>query len=226
MTEMICRLAGISDLIAAEGKYHLKCYTRYLKKSTQKISEDNEDANVRRFKEVMALLEKRLSQGHIYSLKAAWTYYSNRLEQNYHVQPNVYRSNRFKKRIQEFLGGSVAFFPPLSPSEPHLVVSSNLGDTALQHLLKELNQQLNLNQKSSDDELINDAIEDVDLDAELLSWLYRVSVKVHQDVKAVLGHDCIGNINEASAEKIVPESLFILIHSCALVIKRKKKNLI
>ena len=209
--EMICRLAGISDLIAAEGKYHLKCYTRYLKKSTQKISEDNEDAIVRCFKEVMALLEKRLSQGRIYTLKAVWTYYSNRLEQNYHVQPNVYRSNRFKERIQECLGGSVAFVPPLNLSEPHLVVSSNLGDTALQHLLKEPNQQLNLHQKSSDDELINDAIEDVDLDAELLSWLYRVSVKVHQDVKAVLGHDCISNINEASAEKIVPESLFILI---------------
>ncbi|XP_068737963.1 uncharacterized protein [Montipora capricornis] len=91
------------------------------------------------------------------------------------------------------------------------IVSSKLGDTALQHSLKEPNQQLNLNQKSSDDELINDAIEDVDLHAELLSWLYRVSVKVHQDVKAVLGHDCIGNINKASAEKIVPESLFILI---------------
>ena len=123
----------------------------------------------------------------------------------------VYRSNRFKERIQDFLSGSVAFVPPLNRSERHLVVSSNLGDTALQHLLKEPNQQLNLNQKLSDDELINDAIEDVDLDDELLSWLYRVSVEVHQDMKAVLGHDCMGNINEASAEKIVQESLFILI---------------
>ena len=136
---MICRLAGISDLIAAEGKYHLKCYSRYLKKSTQKISEDNENANVRCFKEV----EKRLLQGHIYSLKAVWTYYSNRLEQNYHVQPKVYRSNRFKERIHDFLGASVELAPPLTPSEPHLVVSSNLGDTALQHLLKEPSQQLN-----------------------------------------------------------------------------------
>ena len=78
-------------------------------------------------------------------------------------------------------------------------------------MLKEPNQQLNLNQKSCDDELNNDAIEDVDLDADLLSSLYRVSVRVHQDMKAVLGHDCTGNIHEGSAEKIVPESLFILI---------------
>ena len=118
---------------------------------------------------------------------------------------------RLKERIQDFLGGSFAFVPPLNRSKPHLVVSSNLGNTALQHLLKEPNLQLNLNQRSSDDELINDAIEDVDLDAELLSWLHRVPVKVHQDLKAVLRHDCIGNINQASVEKIVPESLFILI---------------
>ena len=128
--EMICRLAGISDSIAAEGKYHLKCYTRYLKKTTQKISEDNEDADVRCFKEAMGLLEKRLSEGHIYSLKAVWTYYSRRLEENYHLQPGVYISNRFKERIQDFIGGSVSFVPPLNRSEPHLVVSSNLGETA------------------------------------------------------------------------------------------------
>ena len=209
--EMTCRLAGISDLIAAEGKYHLKCYTRYLKKTTQKISEDNQDANVTCFKEVMALLETRLSEGHIYSLKAVWRYYSKRLEQKYHLQPSVYRSNRFKERIQNFLGRRATFVLPLNPSEPHLIACSNLGETALKHVLKEPNQQWNLDQESRNDELINDAIEDVDLDAELLSWLYRVSVKVHQDVKAAPDHDCIGNINQESAEKIVPESLFILI---------------
>lgn len=36
-----------------------------------------------------------------------------------------------------------------------------------------------------------------------------MSVKNHQDMKAVLGHDCIGNIHEASAEKLVPESISI-----------------
>ena len=149
----------------------------------------------------MGLLIKRLSEGHIYSIKAVWTYYCRRLAESYHLQPPPYRSNRFKERIQNFLGRSVTFVPPLNRSEPHLVVSSNLGETALQHFLKEPGQRLNLNQESCDDELVNDAIEDVDLDAELLSWLYRVSVKVHHDVKSVLGHDCIGKINQASRQR-------------------------
>ena len=29
---MHCRLAGISDLIAADGKYHLKCYVEFMRK--------------------------------------------------------------------------------------------------------------------------------------------------------------------------------------------------
>ena len=31
--EMSCRLAGVSEVIAAEGKYHLKCYARFQRNS-------------------------------------------------------------------------------------------------------------------------------------------------------------------------------------------------
>ena len=51
----------------------------------------------------------------------------------------------------------------------------------------------------------------MDLDVEFLSWLYRVAVKVHHDIKVSPNHDCIGKIHKASTEDIVPESLFMLI---------------
>ena len=50
-----------------------------------------------------------------------------------------------------------------------------------------------------------------DLDVKLLSWLYRVAVKVHHDVKSAPTHGCIGNINQESVEDIIPRSLFILV---------------
>lgn len=77
--EMSCRLAGISDLRAAEGKYHLKCYSWFLR-NTQKIPQDNQEKKLRL--PVMSLLHQRLSEGHIYFITAVWTHYSNRLEQN------------------------------------------------------------------------------------------------------------------------------------------------
>ena len=105
----------------------------------QKIPQDDQEkdkAEVRCFEEVMTLLQQRLSEGHIYSLKAVWTHYSNRLGQKYQLQSGVYRSNRFKDRIQEFLGNTATFVAPLNPCEPHLIVSSNLGEAALRICLQ------------------------------------------------------------------------------------------
>jgi hypothetical protein len=60
--EMSRKLAGVNDLIAAEGKYHLKCYT--------KCNQVNSDPRVTCFEEIMSSLEKGLCRGRIYSLKA------------------------------------------------------------------------------------------------------------------------------------------------------------
>lgn len=38
-----------------------------------------------------------------------------------------------------------------------------------------------------------------------------MAVKVHHDITISPNHDCIGKISKASAEEIVPESLFMLI---------------
>ena len=203
--ELSCRLAGVSDLIAAEGKYHLKCYTRFLRNTERKVqSSETVDVN-KCFEEVMTLVREMLSEGHTLSLKAVWTNFSHKLEEKYQISPGDYRSNRFKERIQAFLGEDIAFVPPLNPSEPHLIVYANLGEAALRSLLT-----IPVNESDNDD-LSGDATEDVDLDAELLSWLYRVSFKVHHDIKVSPNHDCIGKISKASAEEIVPESLFMLI---------------
>ncbi|CAH3020104.1 unnamed protein product, partial [Porites evermanni] len=63
----------------------------------------------------------------------------------------------------------------------------------------------------SDNTINDDVDEDIDLNAELLSWLYRVGIKVHHDLKSMPGHDSIGDISQESAEKIIPDSLFTLV---------------
>ena len=111
--ELNCRLVSVSDLIAAEGRYHLKCYTQFQRKA-EKFSRSNEtvqDPTTLCFDEIMALLKERVSQGHIFSLKAVWTCYSQKLQQKYHAQPGAYRSNRFKERVETYLGKEVAFVP-------------------------------------------------------------------------------------------------------------------
>lgn len=63
----------------------------------------------------MILLQQRHSKGQIYSLKAVWTFYSNRQGQKHQLESGVYRSNKFKDRIQGFIGDAATFVePPLS----------------------------------------------------------------------------------------------------------------
>ena len=86
------------------------------------------------------------------------------------------------EKIQDSLGSKVSFIKPLNPAEPLLIISSN-GEAALHSLL----QDPKGNEAHDKDDLSHDAVEDVDLDTELLSWLFRAAVKVHHDIKACSG---------------------------------------
>ena len=78
-----------------------------------------------------------------------------------------------------------------------MIVSTNLSESVLCSLLK----VQNLEPGDDEEMLYNNDVEDIDFDTELLSWLYRVAVKVYNDNKSAPGHNCIGNINEKSAEE-------------------------
>ena len=134
---MSCRLAGVSNLIAAEGKYHLECYARFQRNSSKvarsnQVQDSDSDPRGTCFEETMSLLVS----GQYYSLKAVWTYFSRRLELHYHLDPGLYRGNKFKEKIQCFLHNKVSFVQPMNPPESLLIVSTNLSESVLRSLLK------------------------------------------------------------------------------------------
>lgn len=65
--EMSCILAGVSDLVAAEGKYYLKCYTRF-QRNGSKVAGNNQvqDPKGTCFEKTMSLIENGMSRGNIY----------------------------------------------------------------------------------------------------------------------------------------------------------------
>ena len=48
-----------------------------------------------------------------------------------------------------------------------------------------------------------------DKDAELLTWLYRVCLKIYADLKNTPGYNAVGLVNIDHVLDIVPESLYI-----------------
>jgi hypothetical protein len=118
------RLAGVSDLIAAEGKYHLKCYTKF-KRSVEKtkvVQDQESDPRGKCFEEVMESLDVGISRDNIYSLKSVWRYFCRKLK-SLHLDPGIYRSNKLKEKGQSFLGDTVSFVQPLNPAKPLLIKS-------------------------------------------------------------------------------------------------------
>lgn len=113
----------------------------------------------------MSVLETGISQGNIYSLKSVWTYFCRKLQSDFHLNPGIYRSNKLKEKIQDSLGDKVSFIQPLNPAESLLIISSNLGDAALHSLL----QDPKGSEAHDENDLSRNAVEDVDLDTELLS---------------------------------------------------------
>ena len=196
--EMSGRLAGVSDLIAAEGKYHLKCYARFQRNSS-KVARSNQvqdsdcDPRGTCFEETMSLLENGMSRGNIFTHSKQYGHTSLAdLSCITTLIPAFIGETSLRRRSNVFY---TTKFQPMNPSESLLIVSTNLSESVLRSLLKAPNLEPG----------------DIDFDTELLSWLYRVAVNIHNDIKSAHGHNCIGNINEKSAEEVVPESLFMLI---------------
>jgi hypothetical protein len=46
---------------------------------------------------------------------------------------------------------------------------------------------------------------------ELLSWLFRVAIKVRHDIKVIPSQESIGTIDMQSAEEVVSDTLYMLI---------------
>jgi hypothetical protein len=133
---MSSRLASTNDLIVDERKY-LKCYAKFQRTTAQQQPKQQEKESCFIFEEVMSVLQSGISKGNVYSLKSVWTYFCRRYHSTYGVEPETFKSDRFRTRIKDCLGDKVGFVQPLNPSESLLIISADLGQAALHSLLQE-----------------------------------------------------------------------------------------
>ena len=110
---MSARLAGISDLMAAEGKYHLACLSAF-NRTTSKTDE------IRKVSDLpMAWLSEELKyaaeKGHVFKLSEVWTCYCNLAEESSTNIPQSYISCRhsFKEKLEKQIAGIYEFVHPI-----------------------------------------------------------------------------------------------------------------
>ena len=197
------RVAGISDLISSEGKYHLKCYAEFIRRHSH--SRQNVASDVC-FDTVMKELKDGLQQGNVYSIDTIWMRYCDLLS-NIEEEPGTYHSRNFRDRILRYLPAQVESVCPLNPKEPLLLFPSFSSGLAIASLQSVTKQQ-------TEEEIVPNPVpfdDKIDPESEILSWLYRVALKIRGDISTSPGHDFIGGFDTGHIEKVVPPSLYLLL---------------
>lgn len=123
--KILCiRFAGILDLIAAEAKYHLSCFSAFKRSrdKTKSEMEDNDLALVWLSKE----LEYAADKGHVIRLDEAWERYTILAEKAGNTLASTFISRRvtFKEKLMHMIGDIMECVQSLKrgPSERHTLL--------------------------------------------------------------------------------------------------------
>lgn len=198
---MMYRVSSVNDLSASGGKYHLQCYSSFVRKNSHESNGDTRDIC---FCKAMEELRQGLHQGEVYSINTVWTRYCE-LQTQVNKDAGDYHSRNFKTRISRYLTDEVEFVRTHRHKELLLFPNMSSG-LAFQHL------ELVDSQSSTEEDTMSHSTNEVpDMETEVLSWLYRVALKIRGDIAVTPGHDFIGGLDQTHVENIVPESLYLLL---------------
>jgi len=210
------RLAGISDLVAAEAKYHLQCHASFmqnLNKTQAAIGADNLSSyNQACFNAVVQELEKGLDGGNIYTVKSVWDRYCelmtttsiNTSTLSSSSDSNALRA--FRKKLESSLGDKVEFITNTSKKESLLIVPSVTKDSIFQTL-----KDTAVDKDTKDTECALQTFSLIGERDNILKSIYYVSSKVKMDIKNGVGHATYSGIDKDHTEEVVPQSLFLLL---------------
>ena len=141
---MRVRVSCICDLIAAEGKYHLKCYLSFFRKISRLSNKCNDvEFEDIAFEQTMQELSEGLQDNNVYELSAVWKRYCENLK-SFDITPGEYRSNRFKEKIQARFPTEAEIIRSLNPSHSTLIFPSTSKEYVMNEACYASEEEYNL----------------------------------------------------------------------------------
>lgn len=199
------RVAGVTDLIAVEGKYHPNCYKKFLRNASRSKEEATDEKGV-----VLAWivndLKKSAEKGHILELKEVFSRYcALATEQNIEVPPSfLSRMSTFKEYLQPHLVDLYDFIKlqNVDINERQMVLVPN----KLLHI--PVSQLLNNDSDTDDDEHSIPVYMPQEQD-DFLSMVH-VALKLRSDILAHPSHKGI-NVSKEDAIACIPDSVYMFV---------------
>lgn len=216
---MRVRLSGISDLLAAEGKYHLSCLVNFERK-VEKIRKTgilpSQDLAM---PELCKILEHGLALGHVYDMGSVWEKYQKITEETPESKiPQKYLSRRqsFIDDVRMYLGHRANFVRSLDIKAPLFMYPGDKSDFVISKTFTKaskkdmfVSSETDSSESSSEDDTV---LMSRTHDVSLLQEMVHTAIKIRADLKKTPGHtDLWQGIDQEHVERIIPESLFLFL---------------
>lgn len=121
------------------------------------------------------------------------------------LDPGSYKSQRFKTKLNRLLDGKALFVHSRKPTDPIMIFPEMTAEAAV------LNMKRAKDNAHDETQGVTVTSCETGKDTQILSWLYWVSLKIKADIRESPRHDLIGGIDLHHVEKVVPESLYMLL---------------
>ena len=191
------RLSGVSDLIAAEGKYHNSCYQRFSRRASKTQKSANEGSTVA-MEWLMAELKDSARKAQVLDLSEVWIYYCELAQQANEEIPQSFHSRRstFKDKLQSKIADIYDCVPLQAPERQVLLIPKEYANIPFSKLVyEEQEEPLHIPKYQASEEFLE---------------VMHVALKLHSDV---LSHPEYKGfvVNEEKMITSVPESLFVFL---------------
>lgn len=212
---MSIRLSGVSDLIAAEGCYHLGCLIAFERRSVHvKTSTDQQEPQVDDcMMKVCRDLGVGLSRGHVYKMGDVWDRYQSMCIERQVSVPMKYLSRRttFYEKVQLLVGKKASYVKTLANGQL-LMYPGEKSDFIISKTLSKSNKQqenLSSDSESTDDE--DTSVLDI-AQGNIFQEMVHVALRVRRDLLDTPGHSSSWhNLNQDHVDQVIPNSLYLFL---------------
>ena len=203
-TTMRVRLSNVSDLIAAEGKYHLQCWVEFQRK-VEKLSAVQNDGNDKHMDRLCYQLLRGLSHGYVYDMGDVWSDYKEMCDKDSIPLPQRYISRRssFYDDIEKRVGPQASFVRPLNQYDSLIMYptdkSGYVTAKSLKSTINRFDDDASLG-KSEEDNVSRPQLQQ----SSILQGLVHTALKIRKDLEDTPGHSAgWGGIDQEHVDKVI-----------------------